>query len=797
MKKLLFLLFLLAVMPVRAAIIYYPLTSWVTTDPQPTNYIRVTPVSPPSLNNPTGLPIGPGKIFYPTNGIVTNSVSPNVYRLEVQNIGPPQMPLFFTVSTNTPDNTDVRLIMTGGGAYFVTSTTINNIGSGISTNGGSGTNNLLSTPVITGGNANDANNAQSINFGGRALFDEQNNQDLQWGTNVAANGGVKVFKPLIATTQTNSGAITATAFLGTVGASNVVGTVSQAATATTANSGTGAFSGTLVGTGLAITNVHSFDLSKRIGLVSIGDSQSQDNPANETNTVEFIYGTNNPNWALHLFNGPWSNVVNCIFYTNTAAGGDTYSNIWINEWATSVQGPITAAKAAGCDTIIVSMFGGHNDIFHASGQVGGNSSPENAFVACSNIVYNIRTNTGNILIGVWDLCNSGNYNDSDWSKRNKLSSYIFTATNAAGTGRLFDFYIPTRKVFWVPGALVSPPYGPHYDSPDGIHPNMPTRRRMAELFDASLRFQNLQEASWPSSRWEQADSLDAVFKGDPILSGNNIMYASIRMEGYSVDNVQIISATPNGGAAPLFLDGSGGGGGSPYGTGMLLWDQTTESTFRIQNGNTYLDAEGDHNNNQITFPHVFIVTNSSQSVLFNGIVTISNNLIVDAAHTITPAALTASRHVMTDANKALTSAAASGAVPIDADGTATTSGQVNALFPGDILTNKYGASAITLSNNVTIDAAHTLTANGGITSGALIATTVTATANLVATNAAVNNVSGFTNYAVGNGYTPAVWIVTNLARGTAPNGTAPNGSILTTTNGNMYIMATNAWFQIH
>lgn len=46
---------------------------------------------------------------------------------------------------------------------------------------------------------------------------------------------------------------------------------------------------------------------------------------------------------------------------------------------------------------------------------------------------------------------------------------------------------------------------------------------------------------------------------------------------------------------------------------------------------------------------------------------------------ITNSALTASRVVLSDANKALSSATASGAVPIDADGTATTFAQVNAL----------------------------------------------------------------------------------------------------------------------
>lgn len=53
----------------------------------------------------------------------------------------------------------------------------------------------------------------------------------------------------------------------------------------------------------------------------------------------------------------------------------------------------------------------------------------------------------------------------------------------------------------------------------------------------------------------------------------------------------------------------------------------------------------------------------------------------------TNSSLTASRIMLTDANKAQSSAAASGAVPIDADGSATTFAQVNALAPGYVVTN--------------------------------------------------------------------------------------------------------------
>lgn len=82
---------------------------------------------------------------------------------------------------------------------------------------------------------------------------------------------------------------------------------------------------------------------------------------------------------------------------------------------------------------------------------------------------------------------------------------------------------------------------------------------------------------------------------------------------------------------------------------------------------------------------------------------------------LTNSVLTGSRIVLSDANDKLVSAAASGAVPVDADGSATTSAQVQALFPGTILTNNHNA-AITVSNNFTVDGAHQFSGNGaGVT----------------------------------------------------------------------------------
>jgi hypothetical protein len=61
-----------------------------------------------------------------------------------------------------------------------------------------------------------------------------------------------------------------------------------------------------------------------------------------------------------------------------------------------------------------------------------------------------------------------------------------------------------------------------------------------------------------------------------------------------------------------------------------------------------------------------------------------------------------------------------GAVPINGDATATTAAQVNTLFPGILVTNG-GSTAITYSNNWTVDAAHELI---GTLNGATAGTTL-------------------------------------------------------------------------
>jgi len=67
------------------------------------------------------------------------------------------------------------------------------------------------------------------------------------------------------------------------------------------------------------------------------------------------------------------------------------------------------------------------------------------------------------------------------------------------------------------------------------------------------------------------------------------------------------------------------------------------------------------------------------------------------AGTLTNTAGTANRMAFHDANKKIIAAAASGAVPLNADGSATTWAQINALAPAGIITN-YTTQAITLTN---------------------------------------------------------------------------------------------------
>jgi hypothetical protein len=109
---------------------------------------------------------------------------------------------------------------------------------------------------------------------------------------------------------------------------------------------------------------------------------------------------------------------------------------------------------------------------------------------------------------------------------------------------------------------------------------------------------------------------------------------------------------------------------------------------------------------QSLFPSNILTNNYASG---NSAILLSNAVAIDKAHSLSLSNLTISRHVMSGADNTLVSATASGAVPVDADGSATTFAQINALAPGLILTNNLNTGTpIVLSNHIRIDAAHQL-----------------------------------------------------------------------------------------
>ena len=78
---------------------------------------------------------------------------------------------------------------------------------------------------------------------------------------------------------------------------------------------------------------------------------------------------------------------------------------------------------------------------------------------------------------------------------------------------------------------------------------------------------------------------------------------------------------------------------------------------------------------------------------------VSNTVKMDAAHALSLSNLTASRIVLSGADNGLGSAAASGAVPVNADGSASTFAQINALAPGFVMTNNNVNSFVIFTNN--------------------------------------------------------------------------------------------------
>lgn len=143
-----------------------------------------------------------------------------------------------------------------------------------------------------------------------------------------------------------------------------------------------------------------------------------------------------------------------------------------------------------------------------------------------------------------------------------------------------------------------------------------------------------------------------------------------------------------------------------------------------------------------------LTNTDTRNLTLAGTMTHSNHVYLDAAHFLYPSNLTAARLLTFTAAGGVTNAGASGAVPIDADGTATTFAQVNALAPSALLTNNHSA-AVTFSNAVTVDAAHVLTATSpalatpSVNGGYL--TNVTLYGNAYATNYTFTDTGGWHN----------------------------------------------------
>lgn len=99
--------------------------------------------------------------------------------------------------------------------------------------------------------------------------------------------------------------------------------------------------------------------------------------------------------------------------------------------------------------------------------------------------------------------------------------------------------------------------------------------------------------------------------------------------------------------------------------------------------------------------------------------------------------LSSSRMILTDSGlTTVESAAASGAVPIDANGTATTFAQVNALAPGNVLTNGESVSTV-FSNTLSVDVTHNLVASNGIYSQFSFVTNTPAGSYVYMTNGSI------------------------------------------------------------
>lgn len=214
--------------------------------------------------------------------------------------------------------------------------------------------------------------------------------------------------------------------------------------------------------------------------------------------------------------------------------------------------------------------------------------------------------------------------------------------------------------------------------------------------------------------------------------------SDINAAGFSLTNAANLRATNTA------IIGGGQVAVDPTNTFQVNTPAAVKSLQVDTNGNTYLGGSltvtGSSTNTTIAGNTTVYNLNATNNV------SVTNNLTVagTAAVTgnLTNSALTASRLVLSDSNKALSSAAASGAVSVDADGSATTAAQINTLFPGNIVTN--GASfSITTSNNLLVTSGNIKTTNY-LGSGAVVLTNGTQILYPDTNTAALTIVSGTT-----------------------------------------------------
>jgi hypothetical protein len=130
----------------------------------------------------------------------------------------------------------------------------------------------------------------------------------------------------------------------------------------------------------------------------------------------------------------------------------------------------------------------------------------------------------------------------------------------------------------------------------------------------------------------------------------------------------------------------------------------TVPTARINPSNSWsgsFTGNGAGMSNTVTAGSGITVSADGRTVSTNGVspsIPVGN--VTGATLTTNNATLTSGRVQVGDGARGIANATASGAVPIDADGTATTFAQVNALPPGPLLTNANSFSFLLSSNPV-------------------------------------------------------------------------------------------------